>query len=58
MNLGDQVKDATLKKVKALEEQKEAVETERDNLKVGHAACTSHVGSILEAVRQIYQGAA
>lgn len=29
-----QVKDATLKKVKALEEQKEAVETERDTLKV------------------------
>lgn len=28
-----QVKDATLKKVKALEEQKEAVETERDALK-------------------------
>lgn len=30
-----QVKDATLKKVKTLEEQKEAVETERDSLKVG-----------------------
>jgi hypothetical protein len=29
-----QVKDATLKKVKTLEEQKEAVETERDTLKV------------------------
>lgn len=29
-----QVKDATLKKVKTLEEQKEAVETERDSLKV------------------------
>lgn len=29
-----QVKDATLKKVKTLEEQKETVETERDTLKV------------------------
>lgn len=36
--LHSQVKDATLKKVKALEEQKEAVETERDTLKVGAGA--------------------
>jgi hypothetical protein len=36
--LHSQVKDATLKKVKAFEEQKEAVETERDTLKVGDGA--------------------
>jgi hypothetical protein len=34
-----QVKDATLKKVKTLEEQKEAVETERDALKVRCCSC-------------------
>jgi len=33
--VGAQVKDTTLKKIKALEEQKDAVETERDALKVG-----------------------
>lgn len=32
--VGPQVKDTTLKKIKALEEQKDAVETERDALKV------------------------